>query len=82
MSHINRMAGLPEFMVGRWDVARLHGVDLKDCPFCGGVPALYASPSPHVVCTACAAEGPTFEARRETRDECQNKALLAWNVRT
>ena len=79
---MNSMVGLPQFLMGRWDVSRQFGVDLSNCPFCGGVPALYASPSPHVVCMACAATGPAFDANKQTRDECRHKALLAWNVRT
>lgn len=79
---MNRLAGLPQFMKSRWEVERHHGVALADCPFCGGAPYLYASPSPHVVCGACAATGPAFEARKEKREEAAHKAILAWNLRS
>ena len=79
---MNRLAGLPQFMRSRYEVEKTFSVELLDCPFCGGAPYLYASPSPHVVCGACAANGPTMERKdRHDQDEATYKAILAWNVR-
>lgn len=81
MRFVNKMAGRPEMMMAPGDVLAYFKVDLLRCPFCGGVPALYRGPSPHVVCMACAAEGPVFESRRDNTEEMQHRALVAWNVR-
>lgn len=78
---MNRLAGLPQFMMSPHDIKARYGVTLEACPFCGGGAYLYASPSPHVVCGKCAADGPAFE-RRGDQDEANAKALGAWNVRT
>ena len=56
-------------------------IDMIRCPFCYGPPALHIGPSPHVVCTRCAANGPTFEARKEDNEEKQLSAIRAWNAR-
>lgn len=82
MPNINRMVGKPEMLQSSYDVERAYGVELRACPFCGGVPSLYRGPSPHVVCTSCAAEGPVFESRRDNRDAVAHRALVAWNRRT
>jgi hypothetical protein len=81
MRHVNKMAGKPEMMRSNHEVTQYFGVEMLPCPFCAGPPALYMGPSPHVVCTKCAAEGPVFESRRDNLDAVQHRAVLAWNAR-
>lgn len=76
-------------MRARWDdqrvmpphlVAYRFGEEPKPCPFCNSTAVgMYLSPSPHMTCGSCGADGPAFECSREYIEERQAKAFRAWN---
>jgi hypothetical protein len=60
-------------------VADMYGTDPMPCPFCKSrLIGMYMSPSPHMTCGSCGADGPAFEGSSETLDERKHKAFHAW----
>lgn len=53
---------------------------MQPCPFCNcPYVGLWVGPSPHVTCSNCGADGPTFDGRSDTLDDRQEMAVRAWN---
>ena len=73
----------------KWDDKRVlppahveerYGVTVKPCPFCNFPHiGLYLGPSPHMTCSNCGADGPTFDGSKETIEQRQHDAVKAWN---
>jgi hypothetical protein len=52
----------------------------EPCPFCNcRAIGLWVGPSPHMTCSSCGADGPTFDGSRETIEMRQHQAVKAWN---
>ena len=61
-------------------VKERYSEDVKPCPFCGCRHiGLYFGPSPHMTCSECGADGPTFDGAGETLELRQHQAVKAWN---
>lgn len=74
---MNRIELIPLFQVE----AR-YGVILAPCPFCEFKHVgLFPSPTPHVNCPQCEADGPSFVGQKDTWDSRAVRAARAWNNR-